>query len=93
MFFQSGATFVFFTDYYADQYNPLIAEFVTQNNRKIGEYPRVDIFFNASFVNNQTLSSTKIDIESFDFVDEVVYDDELYDFALVKINTQNEVKF
>ena len=34
----------------------------------------IDIFFNASFVNNQTLSSTKIDIESFDFVDEVVYD-------------------
>ena len=25
-------------------------------------------------MNNQTLSSTKIDIESFDFVDEVVYD-------------------
>jgi hypothetical protein len=47
LFFQSGATFVFFTDYYADQYNPLIAEFVTQNNQKIGEYPRVDFFFNA----------------------------------------------
>ena len=47
MFFQSGATFVFFTDYYADQYNPLLAEFVTQNNTKIGEYPRVDFFFNA----------------------------------------------
>jgi hypothetical protein len=47
LFFQSGATFVFFTDYYADQYNPLLAEFVTQNNTKIGEYPRVDFFFNA----------------------------------------------
>ena len=47
LFFQSGATFTFFTDYYADQYNPLIAEFVTQNNTKIGEYPRVDFFFNA----------------------------------------------
>jgi hypothetical protein len=47
MFFQSGATFVFFTDYYADQYNPILAEFVTQNNTKIGEYPRVDFFFNA----------------------------------------------
>ena len=34
----------------------------------------IDIFFNASYVNNFTLSSTKIDIESFDFVDEVVYD-------------------
>ena len=47
LFFQSGATFVFFTDYYADQYNHLLAEFVTQNNTKIGEYPRVDFFFNA----------------------------------------------
>jgi hypothetical protein len=47
LFFQTGATFVFFTDYYADQYNPLLAEFVTQNNTKIGEYPRVDFFFNA----------------------------------------------
>ena len=47
LIFQSGATFVFFTDYYADQYNPLISEFVTQNNTKIGEYPRVDFFFNA----------------------------------------------
>ena len=34
----------------------------------------IDIFFNASFVNNQTLSSTKIDIENLDFVEEVVYD-------------------
>ena len=34
----------------------------------------IDIFFNASYVNNQTLSSTKTDIENFDFVDEVVYD-------------------
>ena len=47
LFFQSGATFVFFTDYYADQYNPILSEFVTQNNTKIGEYPRVDFFFNA----------------------------------------------
>ena len=34
----------------------------------------IDIFFNASYVNNLTLSSTKSDIENFDFVDEVVYD-------------------
>ena len=47
LFFQTGATFVFFSDYYADQYNPLLAEFVTQNNTKIGEYPRLDFFFNA----------------------------------------------
>ena len=37
----------------------------------------IDIFFNANYVNNLTLSSTKFDIESFDFVDEVVYDQPL----------------
>ena len=62
--FQSGATFVFFTDYYADQYNPLLSEFVTQNNTKIGEYPRVDFFFNAKikssriFIKLENVSST-----------------------------------
>src|SRR6056300_1332811 len=64
LFFQSGATFVFFADYYADQYNSLIAEFVTQNNVKIGEYPRVDFFFNAKikssriFFKLENISST-----------------------------------
>ena len=37
----------------------------------------IDIFFNANYVNNLTLSSTKLDIESFDFVNEVVYDEPL----------------
>ncbi|PWH11500.1 hypothetical protein DEJ39_04185 [Bacteroidetes bacterium SCGC AAA795-G10] len=47
LFFQSGLTFVYFTDYFADQYNPLLAEFVTQNSTTIGNYPRFDFFFNA----------------------------------------------
>ena len=47
LFFQTGATFFYFTDFYADQFNPLLSEFVTQNNTKIGNYPRVDIFFNS----------------------------------------------
>ena len=46
----------------------------------------IDIFFKASFVNNQTLSSTKIDIESFDFVEEVVYDKPLLE--LLEENVQ-----
>ncbi|PWH10733.1 cell division protein FtsX [Bacteroidetes bacterium SCGC AAA795-G10] len=45
----------------------------------------IDVFFNASYVNNQTLSSTKIDIESFDFVDEVVYDKPLLELLEVNI--------
>ena len=46
----------------------------------------IDIFFNASFVSNQTLSSTKIDIESLDFVEEVVYDKPLLE--LLEKNVQ-----
>ncbi len=47
LYLQTGATFKFFTDFYADQYNPLLAEFVTQNNTKIGEFPVIDFFANA----------------------------------------------
>ena len=47
LFIQTGLTFNYFTKYYADYYNPLISEFVTQNYREIGEFPRFDFFFNA----------------------------------------------
>tara|TARA_S200000501_G_scaffold133049_1_gene125786 strand:- start:175 stop:2415 length:2241 start_codon:yes stop_codon:yes gene_type:complete len=47
LYLQTGVTFKFFTDFYADQYNPLLAEFITQNNLKIGEYPVIDFFANA----------------------------------------------
>ena len=47
LFIQSGITFNYFTKFYADYYNPLISEFVTQNYRQIGEFPRFDFFFNA----------------------------------------------
>jgi len=47
LFIQTGITFNYFTKYYADYYNPLISEFVTQNYREIGEFPRFDFFFNA----------------------------------------------
>ena len=46
----------------------------------------IDIFFKANYVNNQNLSSTKIDIESFDFVEEVVYDKPLLE--LLEENVQ-----
>ena len=47
LFIQTGITFNYFTKYFADYYNPLISEFVTQNYREIGEFPRFDFFFNA----------------------------------------------
>ena len=47
LFIQSGFTFNYFTKFYADYYNPLLSEFVTQNYKEIGDYPRIDFFFNA----------------------------------------------
>ena len=44
---QTGVTFNYFTKFFADYYNPLISEFVTQNYKEIGEFPRFDFFFNA----------------------------------------------
>ena len=75
--FQSGATFVFFTDYYADQYNPLIAEFVTQNNTKIGEYPRVDFFFNAKIKSSRLF----VKLENINApIEHLIYPDTPYDY-------------
>ena len=47
LFIQSGFTFNYFTKFYADYYNPLLSEFITQNYKEIGDYPRIDFFFNA----------------------------------------------
>ncbi len=47
LYLQTGITFNYFTKFYADYYNPLISEFVTQNYKMIGDYPRFDFFVNA----------------------------------------------
>ena len=47
LYIQTGITFNYFTKFFADYYNPLLSEFVTQNFKEIGEYPRFDFFFNA----------------------------------------------
>ena len=47
LYIQTGLTFNYFTKFYADYYNPLLSEFVTQNYKEIGDYPRFDFFFNA----------------------------------------------
>ncbi|RNL80809.1 hypothetical protein ED312_18870 [Sinomicrobium pectinilyticum] len=47
MFLQTGITFKYFTEYYADGYNPLLGEFYTQTREKIGGFPLVDFFINA----------------------------------------------
>lgn len=47
LFFQTGITGHYFTRYYADQYNPLLGDFIRQDRHTIGEYPRIDLFVNA----------------------------------------------
>ncbi|MEM5566031.1 putative porin [Psychroserpens sp. AS72] len=47
LFLQTGITFNYFTKYYMDGYDPLIAEFYTQNQTKLGGFPRLDFFVNA----------------------------------------------
>lgn len=47
MLIQTGITFNYFTEYYANSYNPLIGEFYVQNQQKIGNFPMLDFFINA----------------------------------------------
>jgi len=45
--FQTGITLNFFTEYNGNGYDPLLAEFYTQNQTKNGAFPRLDFFINA----------------------------------------------
>ncbi|MDO5968452.1 putative porin [Flavivirga aquimarina] len=47
MFLQTGVTFNYFTKYYMNAYNPLLAEFYVQTEREYGGFPRLDFFLNA----------------------------------------------
>ena len=47
MYLQTGVTFNYFTKYYMNPYNALLAEFYVQNQKKYGAYPRLDFFINA----------------------------------------------
>ncbi|NAS31592.1 hypothetical protein GTQ40_11460 [Flavobacteriaceae bacterium R38] len=46
LYLQTGITFKYFTNYFADGYNPLISEFFSQNQEEIGEFPLIDLFIN-----------------------------------------------
>ena len=47
LFLQTGVTFNYFTRYYANDYNPVIAEAFVQNTKQIGDFPMLDFFINA----------------------------------------------
>ena len=47
MILQTGIGLNYFSKYYANEYNPLLAEFQVQDTQKIGNYPMLDFFLNA----------------------------------------------
>jgi hypothetical protein len=47
LFLQTGVTFNYFTNYYANDYNPVISSFYSQSTREIGNFPMFDFFINA----------------------------------------------
>jgi hypothetical protein len=47
MYLQTGVTVKYFSAFKANAYNPLLSEFVLQNNTQIGNYPILDFFANA----------------------------------------------
>ncbi len=46
LYMQTGITFKYFTLFNASAYNPLISEFVLQNETEIGNFPILDFFMN-----------------------------------------------
>lgn len=47
MTLQTGVTLNYFTKYKMNGYDPLLAEFYTQNDKELGGFPRLDFFINA----------------------------------------------
>ncbi|MEY4432047.1 MAG: hypothetical protein RLZZ44_177, partial [Bacteroidota bacterium] len=47
LYLQTGIVFNYFTNYYANDYNPVIGEFFVQRDRQIGNFPNLDFFVNA----------------------------------------------
>ncbi len=46
LFLQTGVTFNYFANYFANEYNPVIGEFFVQNKKEIGNFANFDFFFN-----------------------------------------------
>lgn len=47
LYLQSGITFNYFTKYYANGYNPVVADFFVQQKKQIGDFATYDLFINA----------------------------------------------
>ncbi len=47
LFLQTGITFSYFSKYYMNGYDPVLAELYVQDQKEYGAFPRVDFFINA----------------------------------------------
>ncbi|MFH4966276.1 putative porin [Gaetbulibacter sp. M235] len=47
LYLQTGVTLNYFSSYYMNAYDPLLAEFYIQNEKEYGNFPRLDFFINA----------------------------------------------
>jgi hypothetical protein len=47
LYLQTGVTLNYFSKYYMNAYDPLLAEFYVQNQTQYGDFPRLDFFINA----------------------------------------------
>lgn len=47
LYFQTGIIFNYFTKYFANEYHPVLGDFVVQDRVKVGGYPMFDFFINA----------------------------------------------
>jgi Putative porin len=46
LYLQTGVTLNYFTKFYANDYNPILSEFYSQNQTQIGDFPMLDFFIN-----------------------------------------------
>ncbi len=53
LFLQTGVTFAYFSEYHADDYNPLLGAFFVQNQKRIGGFPMLDYFVTAKIKQTQ----------------------------------------
>jgi hypothetical protein len=59
LFLQTGVTFNYFTNYFAND-NPVIGEFFVQNNKQIGNFPNLDFFVNAKIQRTRILKQSTL---------------------------------
>jgi hypothetical protein len=89
LYLQTGITFNYFTKYYANNYNPVVAEFFVQNKKGIGDYANFDFFINARirqtriFVKAEHFNSSLSNTNNFYSAPNYPYRDFLIRFGLV----------